>query len=264
MLRVLHDLGHGAALHHAPGVHHRYAVGHFAGDAHVVGDKDDRHAEFALQLTQEQEDLDLHCGIQRRGRFVGEQQLGRTGEGQCDHRALAHAAGHLVRVGIQPALGVGDLHAFQHLQRPGAAGGLVDAAVADHRLGDLVADREHRVEREHRLLEDHRHDAATVVLELPSGERQGVATVDADRPADLRPFGRQDAQQRAQRHALAAARLADHAQHLTRRQVEVHAVHGMDRLAAVGERDGEVADGDEGFGHAYTFGAFVCQSVACW
>src|SRR5215470_3314730 len=40
-------------------IHHRDAVTDFDGDADIVRDEDDRHAEFALQFAEQQQDLDL-------------------------------------------------------------------------------------------------------------------------------------------------------------------------------------------------------------
>ena len=106
-----------ALLHDLAGIHHRDAVADLDGDPDVVGDEDDGHAELALQLAQQQQDLDLHGGIERGGRLVRQQDLGPAGERQRDHRALAHAAGHLVRIGIEPAFCGGNAHDLEHFQR---------------------------------------------------------------------------------------------------------------------------------------------------
>jgi len=45
---------------------------------------------------------------------------------------------------------------FQQFERAGARLPGVHAHVPAQHFSDLVADREHRVERRHRLLEDHR------------------------------------------------------------------------------------------------------------
>jgi hypothetical protein len=45
-----------------------------------------------LQLAHQVEDLRLNRHIERRGRFVGDQQIGLAGEGHRDHHALPHAA----------------------------------------------------------------------------------------------------------------------------------------------------------------------------
>ena len=47
---------------------------------------------------QQLQDLVLDGDVERGGRLVGEQQLGRAGERDGDHHALAHAAGKLVRI----------------------------------------------------------------------------------------------------------------------------------------------------------------------
>ena len=60
------------------------------------------------------EDLRLHRHVERRRRLVGDQQLGVVDERHRDHHALAHAAGELVRVGVDAPARVGDA-------RPGRA-----------------------------------------------------------------------------------------------------------------------------------------------
>ena len=58
--------------------------------------------------VEQVEDLRLHRDVERGGRLVGEQQLRAARERDRDHHALAHAAGELVRVLAQAALGLGD------------------------------------------------------------------------------------------------------------------------------------------------------------
>jgi hypothetical protein len=69
---------------------------------------------------------------------------------------------------------------------PRATGPLVHP---DH-LGDLVADREDRVERRHRLLEDHRDPVAADRAQLALGEGEQVAPSNSTwLPASMRPAG---------------------------------------------------------------------------
>ena len=63
-------------------------------------------------------DFLLHDDVQGGGRLVHDQQGRMQGQGDGDHHPLAHPAGQLVRVGVQPA-GV-DVHDFQQLHGPGA------------------------------------------------------------------------------------------------------------------------------------------------
>ena len=73
--------------------------------------------ELALQLAQQEQDLDLHGGVERRGRLVGEQHARAAGQRQRDHGALAHAARHLVRIGVEPPRRRGNAHALEQLER---------------------------------------------------------------------------------------------------------------------------------------------------
>ena len=78
-----------------------------------------------------------------------------------DRHALAHAAGEFVRIGVEPALGVGNADLGQRRRaarwRISARVGL---AMRAHRELHLRGDREDRIERAHRILEHHRDAAA--------------------------------------------------------------------------------------------------------
>jgi hypothetical protein len=75
-----------------PGLHHAHPVGQASDHAHVVGDQGHGRARVALQLGHQVEDLGLDGDVQRRGRLVGDQQLGSRRHGRGDHHPLAHAA----------------------------------------------------------------------------------------------------------------------------------------------------------------------------
>ena len=60
---------------------------------------------LALQLGEQVHDLGLHGHVERGGRLVGDQHLRVQRERHRDHDALAHAAGELVRVVVDPLLG---------------------------------------------------------------------------------------------------------------------------------------------------------------
>ena len=83
--------------------------------------------------------------------------------------ALPHAARELVRVLLHPALGVGDVHQLQHLDRLVHRVAAAQPLVQADGLGDLLAAREDRVERGHRLLEDHRDLFAADLAHLCAG-----------------------------------------------------------------------------------------------
>ena len=68
-------------------------------------------------LADQLEDLGLDRDVEGGGRLVGEQQRRAARQRDRDHHALAHAARQLVRVLIEPSLGLGDADVAQQLDR---------------------------------------------------------------------------------------------------------------------------------------------------
>ena len=89
-------------------VHHANPVGKLAHDAEIVGDEQHRHAEPRLRVLQQLENLRLHSDVERRGRLVGNQQIGFVGQRHGNHDALALATGKLMRVTPEAAFRIGN------------------------------------------------------------------------------------------------------------------------------------------------------------
>src|SRR3546814_7707117 len=94
-----------------------------------------------------------------------------------DLHPLAHAAGKLVRILVEALPGGRYLHPLQHLHRPGARFPAGNRTVAQHHLGNLVADAVDRVQRGHRLLEDHRDAIAADRSEEHTSELQSLMRI---------------------------------------------------------------------------------------
>jgi hypothetical protein len=107
--------------------HHDHVVGNLAHHAQVMADEQHAHAVLVLQPGQQLHDLALDGHVQRRGRLVGDQQLGLAGQRHGDHHALLLAARQLVRIGLQAALRLGDAdlveQAFGPWPAPGGGSG---------------------------------------------------------------------------------------------------------------------------------------------
>ena len=101
MLRIVEDRVDRAALDDAAELHHHHLLGDLGDDAHVMGDEHHRHAVAGLQLLDQLEDLGLGGDVERRGRLVGDQQLGLAGQRHGRHGALAHAAGELEGIAVE-------------------------------------------------------------------------------------------------------------------------------------------------------------------
>ena len=181
MARPREQLARARLLDDVARVHDDDVVAGLGDDAEIVRDEQKRHAELAPQPRQELEDLRLDRDVERGGRLVGDHQRRAAGERHGDHHALAHAAGHLVRIVVDAPLGIGDADQPEQLGRLGERRLLRDAAMDDERLGHLRADGHHRVERGHRLLEDHRDLGAAHLLHLALGQRGEVAPAEAAR-----------------------------------------------------------------------------------
>src|SRR6185312_14821485 len=99
------------------------------------------------------------------------------------------------------------------------------------RLGELVADREQGIERRQRILED-RADLAAAQPALGGGvERIDAPAVEPHLAVDA-PRRVDEPEDRRAAQRLAGARLADEAQHLSARDLEVDAVDRGERGAA--------------------------------
>ena len=76
VLRVIEDLVELPVLDDLPRVHHQHPVGDLGDDPEIVGDQDRRQAASRLRSSDQVEDLGLDRHVERRGRLVGDQQLG--------------------------------------------------------------------------------------------------------------------------------------------------------------------------------------------
>src|SRR5262249_30548827 len=129
-----------------------------------------------------------------------------------------------------------------------------------HRLGDLLADGEDRIERGRRLLEDHGDAAAAQVGERARPHVEDLVALQPDAARPARTPLRMQAQDRAQGDALARARLAQDPQGLAALEVEAHAGHGMHGAVGRGEGDVEIAHLEE-VAHATL--ALACAAWEC-
>ena len=82
----------GRRLDDLPGVHDADPIAQLGDDAQVVGDEKDGGADPPDEIIEDRQDLPLHGHVEGRGRLVGNQQGGPTGELHGDHGPLLHAA----------------------------------------------------------------------------------------------------------------------------------------------------------------------------
>jgi hypothetical protein len=165
-----------------------------------MSDEQNAHVVIAPEPVDQRENLSLNGHVERGGRLVGDQQTRIAGHGERDHHALAHAAGHLVRIIMRAASGVGNLDAREHLLRAPPRRPPVEPEMQANLLRDLLSGAQHRVERSHRLLKDHRDLAAA---QAPGLIRRGPGQID-----HVARFGR--IARRTRRDAAGGARQQAH------------------------------------------------------
>ena len=256
MLRIGQHLIDRRLLHLPAGIHDDDPLGHFRNRAHVVGNQDHGGIGLLLKLLQQVENLRLHGDVQRRRRLVGDQHLRLAGQRHRDHHALAHAAGQLVGILLDPLLRRRDTDRPQHLDGPVVRFPPAEALVQADGLADLVADRVDRVERGHRLLEDHRDIVAAHLAHPRLGRVEQVFAGKADGAlGDPARRHRHQPHDGERRHALAAAGFADDAQRPARRQIEAQAVdHPRDRAVLEIEFDRQSLDLEQRAHRCLSFG----------
>jgi hypothetical protein len=137
---MIQQLVPGAVFHDAAMLQDRDAIRDLGDDAEIVGDEQDGGALAHLQIPDQGQDLRLCGDIERRGRFVGDQDGRLERERHRDHRALPLAAGQLVRISTFDFFGMRDLDIRKQETHARPDRRAVEAGVSPEHLADLVAD----------------------------------------------------------------------------------------------------------------------------
>ena len=219
MLRRIEHVVAGTAFHHFAVLDHDHVVSQCAHHRQVVADEQVGQAMFFLKLAEQGDHLFLHRAIQRRGRFVQQDQRRFQHQRPGDGDALALAAGKLVRVAMTALRVEADF--FQCPNHLGFA--FVSRQLAMH-LKAFTDDLRHghpRAEAAERVLEHHLHFLAPRPQLLL---RQAVQRLTLKANA---AFGIEQAQDRLTQRRLAGTGFADNAQRLAALNVQADAVHRL-------------------------------------
>ena len=84
-------------FHRFTRVHHQNIVRHTGNDTQVVGNHNSCRARFILRLIHHLKHLRLNGHIQCGGRLISNQNTRVIRNSHCNHNALAHTAGELMR-----------------------------------------------------------------------------------------------------------------------------------------------------------------------
>ena len=243
MGRTFENLFRGGLFHHATSIHHCDAVGIFRNKTKIMGNEYHGRPGAFSHLGQHVHHLRLNRHIQRRGRFVRDQQVGFVRHGDRDHHALAHPARELVReLGIA-LFWVGHADKRQQLDHPRLDLILgVIGIVQLHCLSDLLANAQNRVQRRQRVLEDNGHRLAAQLLHLFEGQVGHLATAQADAARHDLEVRTQQAQHGEHRQALARSGFTNDAQHFVLVNFKADVLHQVCHTLWGDRVDGQVFD----------------------
>jgi len=118
-------------------------------------DQDKAGSDLFFHPLEQVHDIGLGQHVQGGGRLVQDHQVGHRHQRHGDGHPLAHPAAQLEGVAVDKI----DRHAHPLEHRLGVVQGgfFAHPMMHHHRLGDLVAHPQHRIERVHRRLRHHRH-----------------------------------------------------------------------------------------------------------
>ncbi|MND98064.1 hypothetical protein D3C80_904030 [compost metagenome] len=212
-----------------------------------MGDEHHRHVALLLEPGDEFQDLRLCGHIERRCRLVGDQHFRLESQRHRDHHALTLTAGKLERIAVGRPRRIGQTDLRQHGQRFCLPLLRRQQTMRLEHFLDLRRDLHQRVERRHRLLEDHRHTPPANGIERIRRHGDQIGGAKQDTP--LRHTHRigQKSHQRICRHGFARAAFADHAEHLSGKELEADAVDRIGTIRAVRKCDAQPVDMDDGF-----------------
>ena len=197
-------------------VHDGDALAEVADGGEIVRDHQDADRELRAQIVEEREDRRLHRDVERRGRFVGDQDARLDGERPRDRDALALTTRERARVPVERGRGKPDeLH---QLTTPDLRGGSARASVHGQQLPQHAPDAQARVERREGILED---DLDRAML-LAASPRRELHAVEPEHPGS----GDLETRDAPCERRLAAPGLADETERLAGLEVERDRVHG--------------------------------------
>jgi len=209
-------------FHDVAQVHHGDAVADILDYGQVVRHEEISQGEGLLQVVQQVEHLRLDRHVQRRDRFVADDQFRAQRQGAGDPDPLTLTAGECVWVAVHVLNPQPDQ--FQEFARAMPQFLAAGQPVHDQRLGHDLHHRHARVQRRVRILEDDLH-LSPKGDHLPAGQMRDVHHLPVQ-PVVHRAGGRRVLpQDQAPEGGLAAARLAHQPQRLPLSYEEADAVH---------------------------------------
>ena len=175
VLRRLEYSLHRTLLSDLAVAHHDHVIRDFADHGQIVGNEQHRHPPSLLHLGDQIENLLLNGHVERRRRFVCDQQLRLACDRHRNHHALLLAARQLKRIRVYLRLRLRNPDLAEQFDRARPCLPATQAHMLGQDFDELEADGEQRVQGAHRLLKDHRYIAPAKLPHFAVGELQEIA-----------------------------------------------------------------------------------------
>ena len=201
-----------------------------------MGDEQERETAFGLELSEQFQNAGAMLRVQRRHRFVADQQLGFGGQCARDRDALALASRECVWIAIEDVSVEPDC-AQQFGRTRATRRGITDAVDAQ-RFSDELRHSHTRVQRSERILEHHA-DAPPQWPQRTRCERCDIDSVEPDLikhdPAALRTA--QQTQQRTCQRGFSRTRFAHQCEAFAAMQMQCGRLHRIARCMRITHDD---------------------------
>ena len=214
MLRIAQHLGGRANLHQIATVHDGDAIGNIRNHTHVVSHQHAADLTLLTQRLDEFEDLILDRHIQRRGGFIGDDELRITGQGDGDDHPLAHPTGELVRVLLDTDFRLRNADRGHQLDGPRLGRLATQLGVGLDGFDQLTLHGKQRVQRRHRILEDEADVGTAHLAHLGGGQAGDLLPIEEDITAGDTPRRAQQIDDGITNGGLTGPGLTHHAEDL--------------------------------------------------
>ena len=211
----LNHLAHRAYLHEPTSIHDADSVGDGCNHPNVMANEYCREAQAVRLATQQIQNLSLDRHVQSGGGLIGNKQLWPARDRNSNHYALTHSARQLMWVTSHRFGGVRQADFAEQVDRSLPRLSLRIPQMITEPLGQLLANRQNRVEGGKRMLKYHSYCTSAEPAHLSVRCGGNLVIVETDRTADNLPAREMDQEGNRQREsALTATRLAYDAQRL--------------------------------------------------
>src|SRR6516162_5244556 len=228
-------------------IHHGDVIAEPSHDTKIVADEQEGDALVGSEARQQAENLRFDCDVERCRRLVQDKQRRFTSESRSDQRPLLHPPRQLVRVGTGDLGGTIDPHLAQRGLGAAQRIGERQPEVLHHRLRNLSADPQRRVEGRERILEDRPDPSPKDVSPLYWCEPSEALALEQDGAGNLGRWAER-VQDCARHTALAGSGFTDDGERTTRPQREADIARGSNAPVALTIADREIADVEQWFG----------------